>query len=79
MYVGARLEWAVPRGVNKAPARPFVVGEVPELVRQGFDLCVTGSTLQVFMYANRFIYANRALPEPQQRIDRALNAGGSDA
>jgi len=41
------LQWAVPRGVEKAAPRPFVVKEVEDWVDKGFDLCVTGTSLQV--------------------------------
>ena len=43
---GGGLEWSVPRGRARHAARPFKVQDIPALVGDGFDLCVTGSALQ---------------------------------
>ena len=73
-------QWAVPRGVDKAPARPFVVADIEDLVKEGYDLCVTGSTLQKAVALDETFWRvvkhvkiwARMSPEDKEAVLRAL-------
>jgi len=78
------LQWAVPRGVEKAAPRPFVVKEIEDLVNKGFDLCVTGSTLQAAVAQDESFWGvvkhvkiwARMSPEDKEAVLRALKEQG---
>mmetsp|Transcript_2539 Transcript_2539/g.4057 ORF Transcript_2539/g.4057 Transcript_2539/m.4057 type:complete len:1460 (+) Transcript_2539:76-4455(+) len=78
------LQWAVPRGVDKAAPRPFVVKEVEDWVDKGFDLCVTGSSLQAAVAEDEAFWGvvkhvkiwARMSPEDKEAVLRALKEQG---
>jgi hypothetical protein len=74
----------VPRGEHKAPPRPFRVKEIDALVQDGYDLCVTGSSLQAAVTEDEGFWDKvkhvkiwaRMSPEDKEAVLRALKEQG---
>lgn len=83
------LQWVVPRGVatrghEKTAPVPFRVPDIGRLVADGFDLCVTGSSLQAAVAQDEGFWGQvkhvkiwaRMSPEDKEAVLRALKEQG---
>lgn len=81
---GEPLQWNVPRGRDKQAPRPFNVAAIPALIKDGFDLCVTGGALQAAIAQDESFWGEvkhvkiwaRMSPEDKEAVLRALKEQG---
>mmetsp|Transcript_8122 Transcript_8122/g.27262 ORF Transcript_8122/g.27262 Transcript_8122/m.27262 type:complete len:1434 (-) Transcript_8122:544-4845(-) len=79
-----QLVWSVARGDLHIPSMAFQAKEVPRLVKEGYDLCVTGSSLQLAADRDSYMWQvvkhikifARMSPEDKEAVLRALKEQG---